>query len=464
LPAYTELGTLLLRQERIEEAAQVYQLAIDSNPDENALIEELEVILARQCNFTVESGRLQEECLRNLPKASNSAGRILVYTDCPGVDGAEQCNHQLMCEMKAVGYEVICAQSKAQHPLIEDRHRLGIEHEWLAYDNIYDMSKPARALTDLFEPQHVLAATRPNLIIFGDGCPFSNLAAKQVATQLGIPYIIVIHCVNSAWAQQFSYYLHKLPDVYQQARAVVAVSHQNLELLHDLFGLQEHLGLVIYNGRASEYFAEPDLILRRTMRQSLGFPTDAVVCLTVARMELSKGYHYQLEAIKQLKQDNGWSKLFFMWVGIGSLGARLRAATIGLGVTEHVKFLGRRFDVLNLLDAADIFVLPSQFEGMPLSVTEAMAKGLPVVASAVSGISEQLGNTGVLLPDPEKSPQLVVSELAGAIRTLAMHPELRFSVGQACKERAKRLFTQDQMVRQYLEIIAEILPSPVPDH
>jgi glycosyltransferase involved in cell wall biosynthesis len=188
-----------------------------------------------------------------------------------------------------------------------------------------------------------------------------------------------------------------------------------------------------------------------------------VVCITVARMELSKGYHYQLEAIRQLKQDSVWSKLYFMWVGIGSLGARLRAAVMGLGVTDRVKFLGRRFDIPNLLDAADIFVLPSQFEGMPLSVTEAMAKGLPVAASAVSGISEQLGDTGVLLPDPERDPQSSVSELAGTIRTWAMHPELRFAVGRACKERAKRLFTQDRMFRQYLEIIRDILPSPVSD-
>ena len=463
LPAYLELGTLLLRQEKIEEAARVYQHAIGMYPDEPGLREELESIQTRQDNLTGEGSRLREMSLMNLPKASGLKRRILFYTDCPGTNGAEQINHLLICEMKVWGYEVICVQSRAHHHLIEERHRLGIHHLWVRDDNIHDASKPAYALTDPSEPQRVLAAARPDLIIFGDGCPFSNLVAKQVAAQLAIPYIVVIHLVHAAWAEQFSAYLHELPDVFQQARAIIAVSHQNLELLQDLFGLPKHLGLVIYNGRTAEYFAAPDLLMRRTLRQTLGFPPDAVVCFTVARMELSKGYHYQLKAIRQLKQDSVWAKLHFMWVGIGSLGARLRAAVMGLGVSDRVKFLGRRFDIPDLLDAADIFVLPSQFEGMPLSVTEAMAKGLPVVASAVSGITEQLGAAGGLLPDPKRDPQATVSELAVTIRTWAMHPEVRFAVSQACKERAKRLFTQDQMFRQYLEIIRDILPSPVSD-
>ena len=463
LPAYLELGALLLKQEKIEEAARIYQQAIVLYPDEPGLREELEAIQARRDDARGERPRLREMSFLNLPKASGQRGRILFYTDCPGTNGAEQINHRLMCELQAAGYEVECAQSKAHHHLIETRHRLGMHHFWVEDDNIYDTSKPARALTDLTEPQRVLTAAQPDLVIFGDGCPLSNLVAKQVASQWAIPYIVLIHCVHSAWAEQFSAYLHHLSDVYRQARMVVAVSHQNLELLHDLFGLAKHQGLVIHNGLPAEYFAAPDPSTRSTLRYTLGFPTEAVVCMTVARMELSKGYHYQLEAIRELKQDGVWPKLYFMWVGVGSLGARLRAAATGLGVTDRVKFLGRRFDIPDLLNAADIFVLPSQFEGMPLSITEAMAKGLPVVASAVSGISEQLGDTGRLLPDPAKDPQATVSELVGTIRTWAGHPDLRDAVGQACKERAKRLFRQDSMLRQYLKIISDILPLPVSD-
>ena len=137
----------------------------------------------------------------------------------------------------------------------------------------------------------------------------------------------------NTFAEQFSAYLHHLSEVYRQARMVVAVSRQNLELLHDLFGLAKHQGLVIHNGLPAEYFAAPDPLTRSTLRYTLGFRTEAVVCMTVARMELSKGYHYQLEAIRELKQDGVWPKLYFMWVGVGSLGARLSAAATGLGVT-----------------------------------------------------------------------------------------------------------------------------------
>ncbi|HLO52006.1 MAG TPA: glycosyltransferase family 4 protein, partial [Kamptonema sp.] len=135
----------------------------------------------------------------------------------------------------------------------------------------------------------------------------------------------------------------------------------------------------------------------------------------------------------------------------------LKRNAIDLGVTEQVKFLGQRWDISDWLDASDIFILPSKAEGMPLAVMEAMAKGLPVIATAVSGIPEELGETGKLLPNPNVDPKGTVRELANTIEAWAGNSELRQSVGKECQLRAEKMFREDRMLQEYMDAIAEAL-------
>ncbi|MBE9037329.1 glycosyltransferase [aff. Roholtiella sp. LEGE 12411] len=94
---------------------------------------------------------------------------------------------------------------------------------------------------------------------------------------------------------------------------------------------------------------------------------------------------------------------------------------------------------------------------MPLCVMEAMAKGLPVIASAVSGIPEELGETGKLLTDPKIDPQATVQELVTTIEDWAINPQLRQSIGQACKQRAEELFREERMIKETVEVIEHAL-------
>jgi glycosyltransferase involved in cell wall biosynthesis len=384
-------------------------------------------------------------------------GRILFYSDCPEIYGAAQCNHALMCGLVASGYTVTCAQSAASHHLIQHRNRLGIQHLWLEDDNLYHPTKPARAFSNTAEAQRIFERAKPDLIIFGDGSPFSSLEAKQVAARLEIPYITLIHCVALDWAQKFASYLDRLPYLYEKARAVITVARENLELLRQQFKLPQNRGQVIYNGRPAQYFTEQNLEARDRLRQELNIPTEAVVCLTTARMENVKGYQYQLSAIQQLQDSEIWQQLYFIWVGTGTLLPRLQAVANELGVSEHIKFLGERSDIPDLLDAADIFILPSQFEGMPLAIMEAMAKGKPVIATAVSGIPEELGDTGKRLSDPNIAPQATIQELAATLQTWVGDVTLRHAIGQAGKERAKMLFTEERTIENYVTLIESTL-------
>ncbi|MEA5420524.1 CmcI family methyltransferase [Spirulina sp. CCNP1310] len=116
--------------------------------------------------------------------------------------------------------------------------------------------------------------------------------------------------------------------------------------------------------------------------------------------------------------------------------------------------------VADWLNAADIFVFPSQLEGMPIGVMEAMAKGLPVVATAVSGIPEQLGDTGKLLADPKQNPAQTVTDLVQTLIAWAENLTLRAEIGQACQARAAAHFTEARMLQETLAVIHQTLKTP----
>ena len=379
---------------------------------------------------------------------------IVLYTDRSDIYGVEQCNHILAKAFADVGYQTTVVQPVADHHLIDEREVLGIHHRWLEPDDLYDLSVPARMLTDFEEPHRILAAESPDLILFSDSCPFANLKAKQVAIDLDIPYLVVVHCVNSAWAEDYAVWLPELPEIYTHAQAVISVSQANLDLLNGMFGLPLDRGTVIYNGRPPEFFKRPDLITRQHIRAELGIPADATVCLTIARLEPSKGYQFQIDALLELRKTPYWEKLHFVWVGSGFMADRLVELIDLHHLANKVRILGSRQDVPDLFDSADVFVLPSQFEGMPLTVMEAMAKRLPVVATAVSGTPEAIHNSGFLLPDPIWGP--ISPVLARTIRWLAESEQLRREMGESAHKRAEQYFRLDTMVNNYLTLVAAL--------
>ncbi|MFM6402240.1 glycosyltransferase, partial [Planktothrix sp.] len=108
--------------------------------------------------------------------------------------------------------------------------------------------------------------------------------------------------------------------------------------------------------------------------------------------------------------------------------------------------------------ACDIFVLTSLAEAAPsFAIMEAMAKGLPIVASAAGGIPEGLGDTGKLLTNPNIDPQKTVTDLVQALQELAVNPLLLSKMGVASKQRAEELFKEDRMLKQTLTIIKQAL-------
>jgi glycosyltransferase involved in cell wall biosynthesis len=135
-------------------------------------------------------------------------------------------------------------------------------------------------------------------------------------------------------------------------------------------------------------------------------------------------------------------------VGDGPDREELEALRRALALGENVRFAGGRSDVPSLLAAAGVFVLSSRSEGLPISVLEAMAAGLPVVASDVGGLREQVvdGETGLLVPagDPER--------LADALRSLLDDAPRRAAMGAAGRARAEELFDLPRFRAAHLDL------------
>jgi glycosyltransferase involved in cell wall biosynthesis len=140
-------------------------------------------------------------------------------------------------------------------------------------------------------------------------------------------------------------------------------------------------------------------------------------------------------------------------VGEGPDRRPLEAEIDALGLAGRIRLAGERRDVPDLLADADVFVLPSRSEGHPVAVLEAMAAGLPVVASRVGGIPEQVshGETGLLVEpgDPRG--------LAAALRRLVAEPSLRLRLGAAGRERAERVFDLDACRRAHVALYSREL-------
>jgi glycosyltransferase involved in cell wall biosynthesis len=139
-------------------------------------------------------------------------------------------------------------------------------------------------------------------------------------------------------------------------------------------------------------------------------------------------------------------------VGSGDVAAWTREAQAH-GVERWVTYLGGRADVVDLYRAADIFVFPSRGEGCPNAVLEAMASGLPVVATDVAGNREVLGedgNAGWLVPAEDPAA------LAEAVATLLGSPSMRREVAMAARERILERFDIDRVGAQYLCLYEEL--------
>lgn len=218
---------------------------------------------------------------------------------------------------------------------------------------------------------------------------------------------------------------------------VVSVSNATADWLVDKRGVPRSKVMVIPYGvdlKLYQVGRNPEL------KAKLGVPAESPVVGVVARLHPQKGHRYLIEAARSIVASH--PAVRFVIVGDGELRPELEQQVRDSNLSQNFLFLGFRDDVKDLLKVFDMFVLPSLYEGLPNVVLEAMATGLPVVATAVDGTIELIvdDETGFLVPP--KSPQ----DLSAKISFLLADDERRRRFGNRGRERVEQNYSLEKQV------------------
>jgi glycosyltransferase involved in cell wall biosynthesis len=233
----------------------------------------------------------------------------------------------------------------------------------------------------------------------------------------------------------------------------IAVSGEVAEWVKRVCGVQDCL--VIPNGIPVGDYQHP-VASRMVWRTEHGLSEEDVVFVCVARLEKQKNHAMLLEAFARALSVEPRAHLLL--VGDGGCRKALERRACELRLGGKVRFLGQRADVPQILGAADIFVLASHNEGNPLALMEAMATGLPVVATAVGGVPE-------LIVD-QKSGLLVTpgdcDGLASAMLRLFRNADMRRTMAVCSAEQAFQAFSASRMARAYMDVYERIVAGGAP--
>lgn len=274
-----------------------------------------------------------------------------------------------------------------------------------------------------------------------------SVYATAAARLLGLRAVATIH--GHAWVTDRPRRALAVRVLHRVGMPVVAVSHDLAGFLADGLAIPLRDLVVIHNG--IRIGSPPDAHARgerrRAARAELGLPAveaDAELVVAVGNLYPVKDHATLVRALA------GLPGVHAAIAGRGDEEANLRALARQCGVADRLHLLGLRDDVERIFAAADVFVQPSRSEGLPLAVLEAMAAGLPVVATRVGGMPEavQEGETGYLVPP--SSPEA----LADALRTVLGAPDRGRSLGRAGWDRVKSEFSVERMTERYRALYA----------
>lgn len=292
---------------------------------------------------------------------------------------------------------------------------------------------PARAyLRERHLIRQLCARFRPDVVHTHNYRP--DVLDAGIARSMGVPTVTTVHGSSRTRGRVQLYELVQFA-MFRRFDAVVAVSRSLVRSLRR-FGVPSHRIHVVPNGwdgRAPGWD-------RHAARQALGAPLDRVLIGWVGRLIPVKAADVFLRALAELR-DVPWSAAV---VGDGDERCRVERLAAALGLSDRVAFHGTVDDAARLFPAFDVFVLSSRTEGTPMVLFEAMAAGVPIVATAVGGVPDVVSGREALLVPPQDPVALTQ-----AIRTALVDPGASLSRVTAARARLTRDFTLDRWVSRY---------------
>ena len=359
--------------------------------------------------------------------------------------GSEHQMVEVASRQKGGGYDVTVGCLSARGPLIEALRLAGISV--IEFDPKGALFRP-RGIYQLLRLTRFFLKTPFDVVQTHD--LYSTLLGVPAAWLARVPVILSCRRDLSHWWWYTPRRRAFLRRIQNRSNYVIANSQAVRDFLVEKDGFHPKLIRVIRNGVDLERFASV-----RADRQGL-FPhlaAQSQLIAVVANMNVeTKGHADLIRAAAEVSREFQDAK--FLLVGDGAERSRLEAMTQDLGLSNTVLFLGRRKDVPGILACCDLFVLPSWAEGLPNSVLEAMASGLPVVATRVGGIPEIIddGASGLLVAPKDSNA------LAKAILQLLRNEELARRFAQSARDRAYAQFGFNRLLSELACLYAEARP------
>ena len=275
----------------------------------------------------------------------------------------------------------------------------------------------------------------------------SNMVALPIAWLARVPVRIATHHGVIEGFSRWRMFIHSWMVNHNIAHKLVAVSQKTREVSLSE-GIREERIAVITNGIVPLPIESRSRI---EVRKEAGMEANDLVLVSVGRLVYQKAHEVLIACMPDvLKEFPNVKVLIF---GEGPLRTDLQAQIEKLDLSNSVKLPGKTDQIARYLASADVFVMPSRWEGLPIALLEAMSAGLSSVATKVEGVDEVLleGELGLFVP--VENPQA----LAQAILQLLRDPQARSRMGAAARLHISTKYTVDRMCEQYLELMVSCL-------
>jgi glycosyltransferase involved in cell wall biosynthesis len=368
--------------------------------------------------------------------------RIAYVVDNLSFRGGERTFLQLVSGLPRSRYEPAVACSPGG-VFVERLHDLGVPV-------IAAEMRQRRRLDTVLALARELRRRRPHIVhTQGRGDPFGRLAARLARVPVVISTTAMIssrYDVEEVWRKA----LYRLID-WTTDRLVdqfIVVDRGSVDALTRRHRISPSRVAVIPNGIEIERF-DPSRYERGAWRAKLGIPAGAALIGAVGRLTWQKGFDDLIKALAALDDPN----LHLVIAGDGPDWGDLRTLANGLDVERRVNFAGFVEDVPGLLADLDLFVLSSRREGHPMVLLEAMATGLPVIATDVAGVGDTVvdGVDGRLVPPHD------VPILAEAMRAVLGDRAAAARLGRNARKKIQQEYTVERMVRRTAVLYEELL-------
>lgn len=240
------------------------------------------------------------------------------------------------------------------------------------------------------------------------------MACMYTAPWISLHKVKMLHTLHSIPQAENNYKIREIITgfLYKTKKAIpVAISAENQKLIADYYKLGKESIEVIGN----------PVITKKYYHKNI-YNKNGIVLITVGRLSKEKNQIMMIHVLAEVVKE--YHNIRLIIVGDGKERGYLEQEAANLGVKKNIEFVGKVVDVENYLCNADIFLLSSLYEGVPLSILEAMAAGLPIVSTNVGGIKDIVTDNGVLVPPND------VNKMKEAIIELIQKPEFRQELGK----------------------------------